>query len=130
MAKEKKLYSMEDEVLEKINNLSVDLKVDKSQVVNIAVKDMESSFKLKKIKVTEKKKAYLKRIKLLDEELDKINEKIKQEKEVFKVLEKERKRFKKIIKKKFDDGNELEGIGIAKRMSNVLKCDYLDLIPL
>lgn len=121
---------MKEDNIIKIDDLAIELSLNKSNVVNMAIDDFGATLESKKVKEEGKKSILFEEISLIDIRLEELDRKITKQKEVYDLLEGERNRFRKIIKTKFDTDNKLEGLGIAKRMSSLLNCDYLELLPL
>lgn len=129
METSKKLFVIENENQIKINELCIKFSMNKSQVINKAIESFSYDLKQKLVVEHNKKSMLLNEMDMVDEEINCINAQIERDKLAVEVIEKERNRFRKIIKAKFKKGEDLEGLKIAKRMAWDLECKYTELLP-
>lgn len=130
MGRIKKIFVIKDVNVIKIDDLCIELNLNKSDVVNMAIEEFSCDLNQKLVKVEEKKRTLMSELDVLSLKIEKVEQQISKEDGLKGELEIEIKKSKRIIKAKFLKGEKLEGLGIAKRMAGVLGCHYVDLLPL
>lgn len=126
---QKKLLSLNEKTINKINELSNLFNFNKSKVVDFIVDEFKFDLDLEIIDLITKRTKKVEEIKKINKRLKEIDKLKKYELIMIDSLKSKKSEFKKNIKRKFEEGNKLEGIEIAKRVSYLVKCNYLELLP-
>lgn len=118
----KRLYVLKDNTIIKINNMSAEMGIGKSELVELAVDNYENDISVKIAKLQAHKD-------LIDGELTILTDLKTREESLISSLEDQKTEYKANIKRKMDEGDVVSAVEIAKRVGRLLKCSYLQLLP-
>lgn len=118
----KRLYSLKDSTILKVDSLAVDMNIDKSAVVDLAVDLYDDDFNVKIAKLQAEKE-------VIDNNLAEMQELKQREQALINSLADQKVIYMANIKRKVDEGNVISAVEIAKRVGRLLRCNYLTLMP-
>lgn len=118
----KRIYSLKDSTILKIDTLSINMGLNKSEFVDLVVDSFDNDFDIKIAKLTAKKQ-------VIDIELAEMQQIKTREQALIDSLVDQKEIYKENIKRKWDEGDVINAVEIAKRVSRLLRCNYLELLP-
>ena len=96
--------------------------LNKSEFVDLVVDSFDNDFDIKIAKLTAKKQ-------VIDIELAEMQQIKTREQALIDSLVDQKEIYKENIKRKWDEGDVINAVEIAKRVSRLLRCNYLELLP-
>ena len=125
----KAFYTLKDSAIEKVNVLSAQMGIKKSQFVGLAIDGFEEDLD-KKILILRAEKDTLKaEVVMKEEKLNLLLNLKSREDALIESLESQKQTYMDNIKRKMDEGDIIGAIEIAKRVSRLLRCSYVSLLP-
>ena len=125
----KRLYSLKDGTVNKIGNISAEMGIDKSAFVELAVDNYEDDIDKQMIILRAEIDGLDAELELKNAELNSLVSLKTREQDLINSLADQKEEYKANIKRKMDEGDVVSAVEIAKRVSRLLRCSYLELLP-